>query len=123
MPTGTPQGTSKADGNLLINAASRVLIDICIPLLCHCLKYTWFYAFLGREGIVLGMYIKVLASEKKSSGYSFVNAAFVVCSFHRQNMILLGVYSEVQDYTGIQDGNQHFFEDLCIQDGKHHKAR
>lgn len=65
MPTGTPQSTSKAGGNLLMNAASRLLINICIPLLYPCLKYSWFYVFLGREGIVLGKYIKVLASEKE----------------------------------------------------------
>lgn len=58
-----PTGHLKAAGSLLINAASGLLINICIPLLHPCLKYTCFYAFLGREGIVLGMYIKVLASE------------------------------------------------------------
>lgn len=65
MPTGTPQSPLNAGGNLLINAASRLLINVCIPLLYPCLKYTWFYVFLGSVGIVLGMYIKVLASEKK----------------------------------------------------------
>lgn len=60
-----PTGHLKDAGSLLINAASGFLINICIPLLHPCLKYTWFYAFLGSEGIVLGMYIKVLASEKK----------------------------------------------------------
>lgn len=65
MPTGTPQDTSKAGGNVLMSAASRLLINIYIPLLYPCLKYTWFSVSLGREGIVLGMYIKVLASEKK----------------------------------------------------------
>lgn len=65
------------------------------------------------------MYIKVLACEKKNSGYSFVKPAFAMCSLYRErNIILLGFFSEVQDYTGIQDGSQHIFEDLYIRDGE-----
>lgn len=65
MPTGRPPGISKADGNLLIIAVSRLVINICNSLLHHCLKYTWFYVFLGREGIVLGLCLNILASETK----------------------------------------------------------
>lgn len=61
----TLQGTSKADGNLLINVISRLVINICKSLLYHCLKYTFFNVFLGRVGIVLGLCLKVLASETK----------------------------------------------------------
>lgn len=56
---------------------------------------------------------------QKISGYSFVKPASAMCSLHRErNIILLGVYSEVQDYTSIQDGSQYVFEDLCIRDGE-----
>lgn len=50
---------------------SKLVINICKSLIYHCLKYGCFYVFLGREGIVLGLYLKVLAFETKVLATAF----------------------------------------------------